>query len=100
MNKDENENVDDTHKEEEAETVKQENLEESQSKVEEEEVLLSPIQRVHVFIYQIYNIIRNVDLLKQYTTIKYEQRSSSIMRPQLSQHSSSLALPPPPPNQQ
>jgi hypothetical protein len=26
---------------------------------------------VHLFVYNLYNIIRNIDLLRQYTSIKY-----------------------------
>jgi hypothetical protein len=40
-----------------------------------EEFVPTPSQRVHLFIYNLYNIIRNIDLLRQYTSIKYGSSS-------------------------
>jgi ABC-type Zn2+ transport system substrate-binding protein/surface adhesin len=87
------------HRNEEAEVSEEEDdTKENDDEGEQDSILLSPMQRVHVFIYQIYNIIRNIDLLKQYTSIKYSQSSRPPLQRIDHQSSSMLSLPPPPSN--
>ena len=38
---------------------------------EEENNNLTPIQKVHLFIWDIYNIIRNLNILKEFFKIKF-----------------------------
>jgi hypothetical protein len=38
------------------------------------EAELTPIQRVHVFLWDIYNIIRNLNILKQWLQVNYKKQ--------------------------
>ncbi len=50
----------------------------------------TPIERAHLFIWNIYNIIRNVDILKQWHEIKQKQRERMLQEHPLSETSSAL----------
>jgi hypothetical protein len=63
-----------------AETAGAAAVEETEESIHEEFVP-TPSQRVHLFIYNLYNIIRNIDLLRQYTSIKYGSSSVGACYP-------------------
>jgi hypothetical protein len=41
-------------------------------------LLTTPIQKVQIFIWDIYNIIRNLNILKQFFQIRYSKREENI----------------------
>lgn len=43
---------------------------------------MSPLQRIQLFLFNIYNLVRNLNLLKQWLSIKYATSSTNMIQQQ------------------
>ncbi len=75
-----NEQNDQTNEADNAEPLQQEEEEETSPPEEKPSLQITALQRVHVFVWNVYNIIRNLNILQEWLRLQKEKQMKEAIR--------------------